>query len=196
MISPDDRPHRLTVTGIYELPFGKGKALLGDTNSVVSRIVSGWQISAVYAYQSGPPLGNWGNITFNGNLGDIRLPRSQQTVVQWINTDAFEKGSGNQLASNVRTFPMRFGFLRADYINNYDLSAFKNTKISEKVTLQFRAEFLNAFNTPLLFTSQINLNPTGPISTPNRKQGDFGSVTAGTQENYARRIQFAMKLLF
>ena len=195
MISPDDRPHRFTVSGIYELPFGQGKRLLGDTNPVVSRIVSGWQVSGVYTYQSGPALGNWGNVIFNGNLGDVKLSRSEQDVVRWINTAGFERDSAKQLASNVRTFPFRFGFLRAHEINNFDLSAFKTTKITEKVGLQFRAEFLNAFNTPLLFTTQINLNPTGPISNPGR-QGDFGSVTAGTQENYARRIQFALKLLF
>ncbi|HEU4389772.1 MAG TPA: hypothetical protein VFV34_18345, partial [Blastocatellia bacterium] len=89
MISPDDRPHRLTVTGIYELPFGRGKALLGETNAVVSRIVSGWQVQGIYTYQSGPPLGNWGNLAFGGDLGDVRLPRNVQQTEQWINTTGF-----------------------------------------------------------------------------------------------------------
>jgi hypothetical protein len=187
-VAADDRPHRLTVSGIYELPFGQGKRLLADANSVVSKIVSGWQISGIYTYQSGPPLGNWGNLIYNGKLGDVKLPRDQQTVQKWISTDGFEKVSGNQLASNVRTFPLRFGFLRADFINNFDLSVLKSTRVTEKVNLQFRAEFLNAFNTPLLFNGgQLNFNPT---------QAAFGSVTAGTQENYPRRIQFALKLLF
>jgi hypothetical protein len=195
MISPDDRPHRFTVSGLYELPFGRGKALLGDANSVVSRIVGGWQIGGLYTYQSGPAIGNWGNVIYNGDLGDITLSRDQQKVEKWINTTGFERDSTKQLGSNVRTFPFRFGFLRADNISNFDLSAMKNTKITEKVNLQFRAEFLNAFNTPLLFISTINLNPTGPTSTP-AKSGDFGSLTGTTQENYARRIQFALKLQF
>ncbi|HSE37216.1 MAG TPA: hypothetical protein VLG74_07935, partial [Blastocatellia bacterium] len=188
MVAADDRPHRFTVSGIYELPFGPGKRFLSDSNPTVSRIVGGWQISGIYTYQSGPPLGNWGNVIYTGDLGDVKLPRDEQTVQKWINTDGFEKVSGNQLASNVRTFPFRFGFLRADYINNYDFSVLKNTRVTEKVNLQFRAEFLNAFNTPLLFNGgQLNFNPT---------QAAFGSVTAGTQENYPRRIQFALKLLF
>jgi hypothetical protein len=195
-IAADDRPHRLTVSGIYELPFGQGRRILGDTNSVVSRIISGWQINGIYTYQSGPAIGNWGNVIYNGDLGDLTLSREEQDVVQWFNTNGFERDSAKQLASNVRTFPLRLGFLRAHHISNYDLSLFKNTKIKEGVDIQFRAEFLNAFNTPLLFTSQINLNPTSTISTPFRKQGDFGSVTAGTLENYARRIQFSLKLLF
>jgi hypothetical protein len=232
VISVDDRPHRLSISGIYELPFGKGRRLLADSNSVVSRIVSGWQLSGLYAYQSGPPL-NWGNIIYIGNLGDLRLPRSQQELQRWIRTDpgfvalrtptgtvvrdsagnpvwvdfndpcktnpacakplaspvGFNRDSAFQLASNVRTFPLRFGFLRADHISNFDFSLIKNTSITEKVSLQFRAEFLNAFNTPLLFTGQINLTPTAP--TPG-----FGGITATAQENYARRTQFSLKLLF
>ncbi|MEW6128014.1 MAG: TonB-dependent receptor [Acidobacteriota bacterium] len=186
-IAADDRPHRLTVSGIYEFPFGEGRRLFADTNPVVSRIIGGWQINGIYTYQSGPPIGNWGNVIYNGNLGDITLPRSEQTVKKWINTNGFEKESAKQLASNVRTFPLRLGYIRADYINNFDFGLFKNTRITEGTSLQFRAEFLNAFNTPLLFTSQINLNPT---------QTAFGSVTATAQENYARRVQFSLKLLF
>lgn len=187
MIAADDRPHRLSVSGIYELPFGKGRQLLNDAPRGLSQFVSGWQVSGLYVYQSGPPL-SFGNVLFTGDIGSIRLPRSEQTVARWINTDAgFEKDTAKQLASNVRTFPTRFGFLRAHSINNYDLAMFKNTGISERVSLQFRAEFLNAFNTPLLFTSQINLNPT---------QAAFGSITATAQENYARRTQFSLKLLF
>jgi hypothetical protein len=187
VISSDDRPHRLTVSGIYEFPFGQGKRLFGDTHPVVSRIISGWQINGIYAYQSGPPIGNWGNVIYNGILGDVTLPRSSQTVQRWFSTGGFEKDSAKQLVSNVRTFPLRFGFLRADHISNFDLGLFKTTRITETTSIQFRAEFLNAMNTPLLFTSQINLTPTSPA---------FGSLTATTQENYARRLQFALKLIF
>jgi hypothetical protein len=189
MISGDDRPHRLSVSGIFEFPFGKRRQLWPDAPRGVSQIISGWQLSGIYTYQSGPPL-SWGNIIFTGNLLDIRLPRSEQSVARWINTEAgFEKDPAKQLVSNVRTFPSRFGFLRAHHISNYDFSLLKNTSINEKVTLQFRAEFLNAFNTPLLFTSQVNLNPTAAA-------GAFGRLTATAQENYARRTQFSLKLLF
>ena len=175
-----------------------GKPLFGDANPVVTRIVGGWQVSGLYTYQSGPPLGNWGNVIFNGDLGNVTLPRSEQAVEKWINTTGFERDSAKQLVSNVRTFPFRFGFLRADNISNFDLSVIKTTQITEKVNIQFRAEFLNAFNTPLLFTvggAQFNFNPTSPTSTPPAR-GDFGSSLAGTQENYARRIQFGLKLQF
>ncbi|MFN0110142.1 MAG: TonB-dependent receptor domain-containing protein [Blastocatellia bacterium] len=185
VISSVDRPHRLTINGIVELPFGKGKALFGKTNSVVSRVVSGWQLQGIYAYQSGAPIG-FGNIIFSGDLKSIRLPGDQQTVARWFNTDAgFNKVAAQQLGSNVRTFPLRFGFIRDNAVNNYDLSVLKNTQLWEGKNLQFRAEFLNAFNHPLL--PAPNTNPTVV---------QFGTVQASTQNNYARRIQLALKFMF
>lgn len=185
VISAVDRPHRLTVNGIYELPFGKGRALLANLNGIGSRFVSGWQVQGVYAFQSGAPLG-FGNIIFNGDVKNIRLPGDQQTVARWFNTEAgFNKVAAQQLGSNLRTFPLRFGFLRADNISNYDLSVLKNTELWENKTLQFRAEFLNAFNHPFF---------PGPNTTPTVVQ--FGTVQASTQDNYARRIQLALKFIF
>jgi hypothetical protein len=188
VISVDDRPHRLSISGIYELPFGKGRMLFADTNPVVSRIISGWQVSGLYAYQSGPAIGNWGNIIFNGDFANLAKSRDEQAVEQWFNTEAgFERDPAKGLSSNVRTFPLRFGFLRAHHINNYDFSLIKNTHVTETVMVQFRAEFLNAFNTPLFFTNQINLTPSAI---------NFGQVTATAQENFPRRTQFSLKLLF
>ncbi|MEP7273768.1 MAG: hypothetical protein ABI882_19875, partial [Acidobacteriota bacterium] len=188
MISDMDRPHRFASSGIFELPFGKGKRFLSDTPTVASFIVSGWQVSAIYQFQSGPPLGNFGNIVFTGNIDDIRLPRGQQTLAKWINTSAGFLNPNGALASNVRTFPFRFSNVRGDKINNWDIGIIKKTRFGEgKKEFQYRAEFLNAFNHPLLFTTAVNLDPAN---------AGFGSVTAGTQGNYARRIQMTFKFLF
>ncbi|MFN0122518.1 MAG: TonB-dependent receptor domain-containing protein, partial [Blastocatellia bacterium] len=185
VISAVDRPHRLTVNGIYEMPFGRGRRFLATTNAFVSRLVSGWQLQGIYAYQSGAPIG-FGNIIFTGDVKNIPLPGDQQTVARWFNTEAgFNKVAAQQLGSNVRTFPLRFGSVRADNISNYDLSVLKNTQIREGRTLQFRAEFLNAFNHPFF---------PGPNTGPTVVQ--FGTVQASTQDNYARRIQLALKFIF
>lgn len=187
VIAPDDRPHRFVASGIYELPFGKNRRFLADVTGVASLLVSGWQVSGIYAFQSGPAL-NWGNIIFTGDIKDIRLSDSQKSLSKWINTEAgFNKVAAQQLASNVRTFPLRFGSLRADKVNNIDIGIIKKTFIGESKEIQFRAELLNAFNHPLFFTTQINLNPT---------QAAFGQVTAGTQENYPRRVQMTLKFVF
>jgi hypothetical protein len=186
VVSDFDRPHRLVVSGIYEFPFGRGRRFGGDLNPVASRIISGWQVSGIYTFQSGAPLG-WGNIIYySPDIGAIRLPSDQQTVARWFNTGApFERNSALQLDRNVRTFPLRFGFLRADNTNNFDLSVLKNTRVAEGKDIQFKAEFLNALNHPLF---------PAPNTTPSA--ATFGLISASTQANYPRRIQLTVKFLF
>jgi hypothetical protein len=185
VISDLDRPHRFVVSGIYELPFGPGRRFGANTNRVLSRVIGGWQLSGVYTFQSGAPI-NWGNIIFNGDINNIRLPRGQQTVGRWFNTNAgFERNAALQLANNVRTFPLRFGFIRADKTNNYDLSVIKNTMIREGFNAQFRFEALNAMNTVLL---------PSPNTTPS--VAAFGQTISSNQANYPRRIQLTIKFLF
>lgn len=198
LISDMDRPHRFAVSGIYELPFGRGKALLSDAHSVVNHIIGNWQVSAYYQFQSGPPLGfNGGdtnqapgtaNILFTGEYRNIRLSEDQQTILRWINTDAgFNRNPSEQLAWNLRTFPLRFPFIRGDKISNVDIGIIKKVRWGESKEFQFRGELLNAFNHPLLFTGQVQTSPTA---------ANFGQVTAGSQENYPRRVQGTLKFVF
>ncbi|HJZ69607.1 MAG TPA: TonB-dependent receptor [Blastocatellia bacterium] len=227
-ISDQDYPHRLSVSAIYELPFGTGHRFLFDTNPVVARVVSGWQVQGVYAYQSGAPL-SWGNIIYNGNFKDI--PLGKKTVGGWFNnagfvalrdasksgtpvvTDSsgqpvwvdfndpcktnpacakplgtptgFNRDSAFQLDHNVRTFPLRFDFLRGSPGNNVDLSLIKNTRITETTRLQLRFEATNAFNHPLF---------AAPSTTPTA--ATFGQIVSSNQANYPRRIQLGIKFLF
>ena len=106
-------------------------------------------------------------------------------MTRWFNTDAgFNKVSGEQLASNVRTFPLRLDSVRTDTVKNVDLSIIKNTTIAGK-NLQFRFESLNAFNHPLFL---------GPNTDPTAVA--FGQVGAAAQNNYARRTQVMVKFIF
>ena len=185
VISDLDRPHRFVISGIYELPFGRGRYFGSNANPVVSRLIGGWQLSGVYTFQSGAPI-NWGNIIFNGDINNIKLPSDQQSVRRWFNTEAgFERNAALQLANNIRTFPLRFGFIRADQTNNYDLSILKNTQIREGFNAQFRFEALNAMNTVLL---------PAPNTTPS--VAAFGQAISSNQANYPRRIQLTLKFIF
>jgi hypothetical protein len=184
-ISDLDRPHRFVMSGIWELPFGKGKPFGNSVNAIADGIIGGWQLSGVYTFQSGAPI-NWGNIIMYRDPSGIALPGSQQTVERWFNTDAgFERAAALQLASNVRWFPPRFGSIRADQTNNYDLSIIKNTRFKERYNFQFRAEFLNALNHPLF---------AAPNTTPTASA--FGSAITSTQANYPRRTQLTAKFIF
>lgn len=184
-ISDFDRTHRLTVNGIYELPFGKGRRLLSNVNTFGSYFISGWQLSGVYQYQSGAPI-NFGNIFFTGSFDDIDLPNGQRSTDRWFNTAAgFVTASSAQPVSNIRTFPLRLSNVRTDPINNIDLSVIKKTEILEGKNIEFRAEFINAFNHVLF-----------PAPNTNVTQASFGQIIASNQANYARRIQLTLKFVF
>ena len=91
VISSQDRTHRLAVTWIYELPFGKGKPWGSSANAVVSRLIGGWQIQGIYTAQSGAALG-FGNAIFIGDLKNIPLPKDQRNADRWFNINAgFER---------------------------------------------------------------------------------------------------------
>ena len=183
VISTQDRTHRLAVIWLYELPFGRGKQFVASGPAPVAALVSGWQVQGIYTAQSGAALG-FGNAIFLGDLKNIPLPKDQRNVNRWFNVDAgFNRITAQQPASNIRTLPSRFSGIRADGPNNWDLSVIKDTRISEKVQLQFRAEAINALNHP-----QFTAPNTTPTSTA------FGTVTG--EFAWPRVIQFGLKALF
>lgn len=182
VISAADFPHRLTVSGIWELPFGEGRRWGAATSSLPRHLISGWQIQGIYVYQIGAPMG-FGNALFYGDIHDIALDAGERTIDNWFNTTGFERSNGKALAGNLRSFPSLLSGVRSDSMSNWDLSIFKKQKITEKVHVQIRGEFLNAFNTPY-------------FAAPNTNQysSAFGKVTA--QYNLPRRIQLGLKLVF
>ena len=183
VISDQDRTHRFVVSALWELPFGRNKRWGASAAPVLKQMISGWQAQGLYQGQGGPPLG-FGNAIFNGRLADIPIPDGQRTIDRWFNIDAgFERNSARQLGANIRAMPSRFTGIRGDGMNNWDISIIKNTDIREGISLQFRAEFINAWN-----HTQFSPPDTSPSST------GFGKVTSETQ--WPRAIQLGMKLLF
>jgi hypothetical protein len=183
VISDLDRPQRVVVSGIWELPVGKGRRFAASPLPVLGKLIEGWQAQAIYQYQSGPALG-FGNAIFTGNLGDVPLSSSQRSIYQWFNVNAgFNRNSSQQLSQNIQTLSTRFSGIRGDGLNNWDISMVKNTTITEHARLQFRTEFINALNHPQFST---------PNTTPT--SSSFGRVTSTAQ--WPRTVQFGMKLLF
>ncbi|MGH9632599.1 MAG: TonB-dependent receptor, partial [Bryobacteraceae bacterium] len=181
VISDQDFPHRLAASGIWELPLGRGKQWLNN-RGLAERILGGWQVQGVYQAQSGQALG-FGNALVPGNLDAAALPGGERSVERWFDTSLFERNASQQLAFNVRTLSSRFSHIRRAGINNWDISVIKNMHLKERVRLQFRGEFLNAFNHAMF------ANPnTSPVSTA------FGTVTS--ENGYPRRIQLGLKMVF
>jgi len=182
VISSFDRTHRIVASGIWEIPFGRGRRFGANLSRPIDFILGGWQLNGVMQRQSGQPLG-FGNAIFNGNLHDIVLPDDQRSVDRWFNTEAgFNRNSAEQLASNLRQFPLRFSGIRGPNQDRWDLSLIKNFRVTEQVTMKFRAECFNAWNHP---------NLANPNTTPTN--ANFGVITG---QDAPRSWQFALMLTF
>jgi hypothetical protein len=178
-----DRPHRFVTSFSYELPFGKGKPVLGSltgtSGAVVDRVIGGWMINGIYSYESGGPAGDWGDMIYLGGP----LNWNPNNVSRVFDTSQFNRVSSQQLADHLRTFPSRFSNLRLPPTNNFDSSVMKNTRIRERVMLQYRCEFFNSFNHPVF--NGPNLSATSSA---------FGTI--GSVYNIERHIQMALRLTF
>ena len=198
MISDQDSPHRFSLSGIYALPFGKGKQFLSGANGVVDRIVNGWQLQGVYTFQIGFPIAfgaynattaaTSGDIFYNG--GDISIDSKNRTTAKWFNTEVFTSVLNNTSANStpvnhLRTLPFRFNDVRRDNINNFDFSVLKDVRVRENMKIQIRFELINALNEPYF-----------PAPVSSATASNFGQISASNQDNYARRAQFGLKFIF
>ena len=185
-----DVRHRLSLSYSYAFPFGKGRQHLAD-DGWVSTLLTGWETHGIITLQSGRPftvallseLDNSGTgrsiLGFGANdrpnvAGNPEL--SNPTPDRWFNTAAFAfppPGTFGNAGRNILDGP---GF------QNVNASLLKNTSLTERLNLQFRAEVFNLFNHP-----NFNL-PDNFLGSPT-----FGRISSARDP---RHIQFGLKLLF
>jgi len=182
--SGNDIRHRLTYSGLYEVPFGKGRKYV--TGGPLSYLIGQWSIGGLLTWQSAPPftVSTQVNNTFVFSAGSQRadvsrnpnLPSDQRTLGRWFDTDAFSQPAqytfGNQGP----------GIVRGDSLFSLDMSILRNFTLTERFGLQFRAEMFNA-------TNHTNFQEAGSTF-----QGPgFGIVSAS---NPARRVQLGLRMVF
>jgi hypothetical protein len=186
MISDLDVTNRLSVSGIYALPFGKGQRFGSNANGITDAFIGGWQIQGVYTYQTGFPIAFSTDTFYNG--GAIAI--DQKTTAKWFDTSVFtsilnDTSTNATPVNHLRTFPTRTTEVRRDSINSVDMSILKDVRFNKDMRLQLRLEFINLLNEPYFPAPQVN-----------PQQAPFGQVTASNQANYPRRAQVGVKLLF
>ncbi|MDX1979795.1 MAG: carboxypeptidase regulatory-like domain-containing protein [Bryobacteraceae bacterium] len=177
-----DLTHRFVASGVWELPFGKGKPFLSGS-AAGKALLGGWQMSGIWSAQTGLPY----TVTLNfdptnsgvtgrpDRISDGTLPAGQRDPSRWFDLNAFRAPAALTYGNAGRNI------LRAPGRVNLDLGVARLFTLSERVRLQFRGEFFNLFNTP-----QFGL-PGMAIGTP--AAGIIGGVV--TPE---RQIQLALKL--
>jgi hypothetical protein len=179
-----DAPHRWVTSGIYELPFGRGKHFLGSASGPLNQVVGGWQISYVTAFQSGSALdlSSFGAANFvPGQEKNLRRLNFRKTGY-YFDPTLFTEGPGD---------PIPYVDFRGAGINNWDMSFFKNFNIIERQKLQFRAEFYNIWNHGQFDTPQneIFLPGFGQFEARNASFYEYGYRPA-------RNVELALKYMF
>jgi hypothetical protein len=153
-------------------------------------ILGNWTINAVSVFLSGFPLQIIQN-NANSQYGyAVQRPNETSTapatsgslesrLYNYINPAAFTVAPPATFGNTPRTL----GNLRGPTEANWDLSVFKNIPIREGMKAQFRAEALNAFNTPYFYSPQTSIS-----------NGSFGQING--QANFSRQLQLAIRFSF
>ena len=182
-----------SISARYELPFGGGKHWLASSGGLEKKLVSGWQLNGIVTLLSGFPFTPQVGSNRSGD-GDTRNPDRPslnpaftgpvllQQQRQWFNPNAFILPPAGTYGNLGRAT------LRGPGLANVDFSVFKSTSITEKASLQFRAEFFNLLN-------RVNLGtPNAIVFTGGAISSSAGLIT--TTATTSRQIQFGLKLIF
>ena len=203
----NDIPNRFSLAGTYEFPFGHGKHFLGGANRWVDLAVGGWKFHDITVLQNGGPLA----ITQTSNLTSYGNSTQRPTIVPGVNPCFSGSPEGriaqyfNPLAFTATGPPSAGGALpygnqpRASncygpgYVNS-DLSLNKEFRVTERVRAEFRAEALNAFNTPQFATPNLSIGSFSTTTNSTSYNAGAGQIT-GTL-GFPRLVQLGGRLTF
>jgi len=184
-----DATHVISAYAIYDLPFGRGRSFGHDMNKAVNAVVGGWEISPIVSWRTGWPLPVFGGQDNTGtfsrgfrpdcnslpSITDTRLPG---VGVQWFtNNGNFTQPATGQFGNCAP----QLGGLRGPHYTDVDLSLHKDFQMTERFKLQFRTDFINAFNHVNFEAPNTGIGPT------------MGQITNAEPP---RNIQLALKLYF
>jgi len=192
------RPHLFRGSFLYVLPFGKGR--LGGRNALVRALVSGWSISGLITFNSGPPLAVTGSgctvtgvsstciVSYNPNFsGDVRINGAygsgnalQPGAVSYLDKNAFASPAPYTFGNLPRSAP--FG-LAAQGILNEDISLRREVPIKERIKLALGVDVFNMTNSVYFAAPNTNID-----------SANFGQVQ--TASNSPRKLQINARLTF
>ncbi|MEZ5355456.1 MAG: carboxypeptidase regulatory-like domain-containing protein [Bryobacteraceae bacterium] len=189
---PLDIRHNLVVSGVAELPFGKGKRWA--QSGVAAALLGGWQINALSRLNTGQPVtptapGTTLNAPGSGQYADCLGPVT--TIgerTQWWDRSGL--ANPNAVDPNVARFgTCGSGVLRGPGLINVDMGVFRKFNITERVTAQFRGEAFNVSNTPHF------ANPNSDVASANF--GLIGGVqNTGREGNDQRFFRLGLRIGF
>ncbi len=188
-----DLRHRLIVNYTYEFPIGPGHSHF--SRGIAGYVLGGWELAGLSSFQSGHPFdiyssrdSEYTGLTNRPDLvGDPSIPANapRNQVGPPISAFAVQPfGRPGNLGRNTFTGPRYY---------DTNVSLLKNTKLTERFNLQFRAEAYNVFN-------RIQFENPGSAGNTLSSRGTFGqalgTLTQPDGTTSARQIQLALKLIF
>jgi hypothetical protein len=179
----------IKLSGIYELPIGKGKWLLNDGKWWENQL-GGWRFSGLLAIRAGQPynttatdnsntgggIQNRSTETCNGNSGTKFVPHVASALATYFNTACYAQPANNVFGNEGRND------LNGPQNTNLDLAAFKEFQIWDNLKFQWRTDAFDSLNHPL---------PGMP--TQSVTSGTFGEITS---KGNSRTIQLSAKILW
>jgi hypothetical protein len=197
-----DTRHNISVTGVYDLPFGTGKLFGSNWNPVLNSAIGGWRLSGAQVYYSGFPVtvsspANYSSLV-NAFTGAARPNQLRPLNVTGRSINAYygsavqgtscgpNQDDGNCVFAqqpNNAFGTVRPGSLRAPSFQNIDMAVFKSFPFWHENRLDFRADLFNTFNI-------ADYAPPDSGMT----DGNFGQITGTVDGN--RSIQLSLKYAF
>ena len=211
------------LSGGYELPFGKNKQFLANSGKIGNAVVGGWSVYALAPLQGGQPITlTCPSATTSGtSCYDVLVPGQSQKLglhkvgfnqVWFGNPNAYQQpcplgadGSPNPAAAPGCIFQTGAAVLGGRPSTTYgpgfhrlDFSAFKAIQFSDRISMQFRAEFFNILNHPNFNAPNFGGNGVTAVSGSGTfNNAAFGAIGSTRDAPYdPRQIQFALKLYY
>jgi len=186
-----DVRQNFTFNLLYEVPVGEGHRFLGS--GLGSKLASGWRVSTLGILRTGVAdtvyigTNTFGNGDFINQRPDcvagIHSYAHPETITDWLNPAAFSMPAAGTFGSCGRNTVYGPNF------RNVDFSVLKETKLSESLNLEFRAEFFNIFNHPAFAQPDTTFGTPGFGEIFNTLGRTLGAGTS-------RQIQFALRFSF
>ncbi len=189
-----DIKHNFVTSGVYDLPFGRGKTFAGSAHGVVQGLIGNWGLSGVGTLQAGLPF----TLTISTDQANTGLGSQRPNItgnaqmVRRPNCWYYDSRNASCPAGGMDGFavPALYTYgnggtntMRNDGLVQFDLSVLKKFSLGESRSIEFRGSFFNVFNHTTFATPVTNIDSTSA-----------GQITATL--NAARSIELAGKIYF
>jgi hypothetical protein len=194
-----DRPNNFRLAVVGELPFGRGKSMFNS--GISSWLAGGWRLNGVFSKYSGAPFSvSASGASLNAPGSTQRADQVKANVAITGNVASYFDPLAFAPVTTPRFGTAGFNTLRGPGITNLDVGIFRDFKVTERWSLQFRAEGLNISNTPHFANpganvSNLQLNSDGSV----RSLGGYTQITgvsAPSRITDERYFRFGMRLGF